>query len=267
MPHLRLSQLTRVFVTHLHGDHFYGLPGLLASRGLALGGASPVTVHGPDGLGRWLNTTMRMTGNRPAYPITNDVVTPDWSLSEYGFTVDVCPTDHRVESYAYRIREADNPGAFDVEKAVADGLPSGRLFGQLKAGEVVTLPDGRVVNGADYVGETKRGRVTVYTGDTRPSDKIIEFAANADMLIHEATFHSSEQAQAEKSAHSTSREAADVALRADVKALVMTHFSSRYDPETANLGIGMLLDEARSIFPNTSIANDLQRFAIDRPPI
>lgn len=267
MPHLRLSQLTRVFVTHLHGDHFYGLPGLLASRGLALGGASPVTVHGPDGLGRWLNTTMRMTGNRPAYPITNDVVTPDWSLSEYGFTVDVCPTDHRVESYAYRMREADNPGAFDVEKAIADGLPSGRLFGQLKAGEVVTLPDGRVVNGADYVGETKRGRVTVYTGDTRPSDKIIEFAANADMLIHEATFHSSEQAQAEKSAHSTSREAADVALRADVKALVMTHFSSRYDPETANLGIGMLLDEARSIFPNTSIANDLQRFAIDRPPI
>ncbi len=265
MSHLRLSQLTRIFVTHLHGDHFYGLPGLLASRGLALGGASEVTVHGPDGLGRWLNSTLRMTGNRPAYPIVNDVISPDWSLREYGFTVDVCPTEHRVESYAYRIREADNPGAFDVEKAIADGLPSGRLFGQLKAGEIVTLSDGRVVNGADYVGETKRGRMTVYTGDTRPTDSVIAFSANADMLIHEATFHSSEQAQAEKSAHSTSREAADVALRADVKELVLTHFSSRYDPDTAEIGMGMLLDEAKSVFPRTRLASDFQRFAIERP--
>lgn len=265
MSHLRLSQLTRIFVTHLHGDHFYGLPGLLASRGLALGGASEVTVHGPDGLGRWLNSTLRMTGNRPAYPIVNDVISPDWSLREYGFTVDVCPTEHRVESYAYRIREADNPGAFDVEKAIADGLPSGRLFGQLKAGEIVTLSDGRVVNGADYVGETKRGRMTVYTGDTRPTDSVIAFSANADMLIHEATFHSSEQAQAEKSAHSTSREAADVALRADVKELVLTHFSSRYDPDTAEIGMGMLLDEAKLVFPRTRLASDFQRFAIERP--
>ena len=264
MSHLRLSQLTRIFVTHLHGDHFYGLPGLLASRGLALGGATEVTVHGPDGLGRWLNSTLRMTGNRPAYPIVNDVISPDWSLREYGFTVDVCPTEHRVESYAYRIREADNPGAFDVEKAIADGLPSGRLFGQLKAGEIVTLSDGRVVNGADYVGETKRGRMTVYTGDTRPTDSVIAFSANADMLIHEATFHSSEQAQAEKSAHSTSREAADVALRADVKELVLTHFSSRYDPDTAEIGMGMLLDEAKSVFPKTRLASDFQRFAIER---
>ncbi|MFY8051781.1 MAG: ribonuclease Z, partial [Armatimonadaceae bacterium] len=177
----------------------------------------------------------------------------------------VCPTEHRVESYAYRIREADNPGAFDVDKAIADGLPSGRLFGQLKAGEVVTLPDGRVVNGADYVGETKRGRMTVYTGDTRPTDSVIAFSANADMLIHEATFHSSEQAQAEKSAHSTCREAADVALRADVKELVLTHFSSRYDPDTAEIGMEMLLNEAKSVFPRTRLASDFQRFAIERP--
>jgi len=264
-PHLRLSQLTRIFVTHMHGDHFYGLPGLLASRGLALGGASEVTIHGPDGLGRWLNSTLRLTGHRPAYPIVNDVVSQSWILRENGFTVDVCPTDHRLDSYAYRIREADTPGAFDVDKALADGLPSGRLFGQLKAGEIVTLPDGRVINGADYVGETKRGRMTVYTGDTRPSDAVIELSTGADLLIHEATFHSSEQAQAEKSAHSTSREAANVALRADVKELVMTHFSSRYDPDTADIGMGMLLDDARAVFPNTRLASDFQRFTIERP--
>lgn len=263
-PHLRLSQLTRIFVTHMHGDHFYGLPGLLASRGLALGGASEVTIHGPDGLGRWLNSTLRITGNRPAYPIVNDVVSQGWTLRDVSFTVDVCPTEHRVESYAYRIREADTAGAFDVDKALADGLPSGRLFGQLKAGEIVTLPDGRVINGADYVGETKRGRMTVYTGDTRPSDAVIELSAGADLLIHEATFHSSEQAQAEKSAHSTSREAANVALRANVKELVLTHFSSRYDPETADIGMGMLLEDARAVFPNTRFASDFQRFTIER---
>ena len=265
MPHLRLSQLTRIFVTHLHGDHFYGLPGLLASRGLALGGESNVTIHGPDGLGRWLNSTLRMTGTRPAYPIVNDVVDAGWSLNEHGFTVDVCPTEHRMESYAYRIREADNPGAFDIEKAISDGLPSGKLFGQLKAGEVVTLPDGRVINGADYVGEAKRGRMTVYTGDTRPSDAIVAFATGADLLIHEATFHSSEQAQAEKSAHSTSLEAADVASRARAKELVITHFSSRYDADTAQPGIDLLLRDAQSVFPSTRLANDFQRFSIMRP--
>lgn len=267
MPHLRLSQLTRIFVTHLHGDHFYGLPGLLASRGLALGGASEVTIHGPDGLGRWLNSTLRLTGNRPAYPIVNDVVAPGWSLTELGFTVDVCQTDHRTESYAYRIREADNPGAFDIQKAKADGLPPGRLFGQLKAGEIVTLPDGRVVNGADYVGETKRGRMTVYSGDTRPSDAVIALATGADLLIHEATFHASEQVQAEKSAHSTSREAAKVALSAGVKELIITHFSSRYDPEPADVGIEMLLQDAQTVFPNTRLAGDFQRFSIERPTV
>jgi ribonuclease Z len=206
-----------------------------------------------------------MTGNRPAYPIVNDVIDAGWSLSEHGFTVDVCPTEHRTESYAYRIREADNPGAFDVEKAIAAGLPSGRLFGQLKAGEVVTLPDGRVVNGADYVGEAKRGRMTVYTGDTRPSDAVVAFATGADLLIHEATFHSSEQAQAEKSAHSTTLEAANVALRAGVKDLVITHFSSRYDADTAQPGIDLLLRDAQSVFPSTRLASDFQRFSIKRP--
>lgn len=266
-PHLRLSQLSRIFITHMHGDHCYGLPGLLASRGLALGGESPITLHGPEGLGKWVITTMRLSGNRPTFPLHMDAVDTGWSLHDTDLTVTVAKTDHRTESYAFKVTESDALGSFDIARARAMQLPSGNLFGRLKAGEVVTLDDGRILDGSDFVGPAKPGRVSVYTGDTRPSHDIVTFATNADLLIHDSTFGTPEQDHAEKSAHSTAAEAAQIALSANVKQLVLTHFSSRYDAQGLAYDLKSLLQDAKDIFPNTVMASDFMRLTIERNPV
>jgi ribonuclease Z len=257
-----MSQLTRIFVTHMHGDHIFGLMGLLASCGLA-GNVQRVDIYGPPDLDEYLKACRRYSQTHFSYPIKVHTVRPGIVYEDAEFTVSCALLKHRVPAFGYRITEKDRPGHFDAKRAEALGIPSGPLYGRLKRGEVITLPDGRRVNGADLCGPTQIGRTLVYCTDTIFCDSAIGLAEDADVLIHEATFAHQEAELAYQRLHSTSTMAAQVALAARVKKLIMTHFSPRY-AQGNQVEIKDLLMEARSIFPDTDIASDFWSYEIPR---
>ena len=261
---LRLSQLEQIFITHLHGDHIFGLPGLLASRSMQNGGTTPVTLHGPLGLAEYLRCSLEISQSHLAFPYRVEVVRASRASTPSGvamqtvyedksYRVEALPVSHRIEAYGYLVTEKDQTGHFEVEKAKALGVPAGPLYGRLKNGETITLEDGRTIDGTTLIGPTIRGRKIAYCGDTIYTPHSIELARDADLLIHEATFLHEELAQAERARHSTAVMAAQVALRANVRTLLLTHFSARYE---ANQQLDTLLTEARQIFPNTFLAHD-----------
>ncbi len=253
---LKMGRLEHVFISHLHGDHVFGLPGLLATRSAAQGAATPVTVWGPPGLEEWLRLTLRLSGTGLVYPLAAHAVSEGLLWEDDAREVWCRRLAHRIPSYGYLVREKPRTGTFDAARAYALGLPPGPLFGRLKAGESVTLPSGRVVSGLDLVGPARPGRSVAICGDTAPTPAAAALAADADVLVHEATFSSEHQERAAQSGHSTAAQAARVAQEAGVGTLILTHFSPRYE-SGAPPGLDALLAEARAIFPNTLLAHDL----------
>lgn len=259
---LRVSQIRRIFVTHMHGDHTFGLMGLLASCGLA-GNPERIDIYGPPDLDEYLKACRRYSQTHFSYPVKVHTVKPGVVFEDEEFSVSCAPLKHRVPAFGYRITERDRPGHFDVEKAKALEIPSGPLYGKLKRGETVILPDGRKINGAELCGQTEVGRKVVYCTDTVYCESAIELAHDADVLIHEATFAHQDAELAYQRLHSTSTMAAQVALGAQVKQLILTHFSPRYAPGNP-IELRDLLEEARSIFPNTQLASDFWTYEVPR---
>jgi ribonuclease Z len=259
---VKVSQITRIFVTHMHGDHIYGLMGLLASCGLA-GNPSRIDIYGPPKLEDYLRASGRYSQTHFSYPVKVHTVQPGLIYEDDDFTVSCSPLTHRVPAFGYRVAEKDKTGRFNVEQAAALGIPSGPLYGKLKRGETVTLPDGRVVNGADLCGPTQIGRKFAYCTDTIYCDNAVELAQDADVLVHEATFSHQDAELAYQRLHSTSTMAAQVALGARAKQLIMTHFSPRYAPGNA-IELETLRTEAKAIFPNTIMAHDFMTYDIPR---
>lgn len=259
---LKVSQLSRIFVTHMHGDHIFGLPGLLASCGLA-GNVKRVDMYGPSGLEDYLKACSNLSHTHFSYPIQIHKSKPGVIYEDEEYLVSCQALKHRVTAYGYRITEKDKPGRFNVEKAKALGIPPGPIYAKLKQGAVVTLPDGRIINGAQLCGAPQKGRTFVYCTDTVFCESAIELAQDADVLVHEATFAHQDAEMAFQRLHSTSTMAAQVALAANVKTLIMTHFSPRYAPGNA-LRIEDLLTEAQAIFPNTFLAYDFFSYEIPR---
>ena len=256
---LRVSQLRRIFVTHMHGDHVFGLPGLLASLGLA-GSCGGIDLYGPDPLRDYLEGVMRTSSTRIGYPLRTHRVKEAAArgslvLDDDDITVRCTLLTHRVPAYAYRVDQKPRPGRFDVERARALGVPPGPVYGELKAGRSVTLDDGRVIRGEALCGPPRPGRSVVYCTDTVFSEAAVALARGADLLIHESTFSHGEAELAIARQHSTSTMAAQTALEAGVKRLVLTHLSPRYvagNPMTPD----DLVAEARAIFPETLVARD-----------
>ncbi len=256
---LRVSQLRRIFVTHMHGDHVFGLPGLLASLGLA-GSCGGIDLYGPDPLRDYLEGVMRTSSTRIGYPLRTHRVKEAAArgclvLDDDDITVRCTALTHRVPAYAYRVDQKPRPGRFDVDRARALGIPPGPVYGELKAGRSVTLDDGRVIRGAALCGPPRPGSSVVYCTDTVFSEAAVALARGADLLIHESTFSHGEAELAIARQHSTSTMAAQTALEAGVKQLVLTHLSPRYvagNPMTPD----DLVAEARTIFPETLVARD-----------
>lgn len=259
---LRVSQLRRIFVTHMHGDHIFGLLGLLASCGLA-GNVQRIDIYGPPDLDDYLKACRRYSQTHFSYPVKVHTVKPGVVFEDDEYVVSCALLKHRVPAFGYRIAEKDRPGHFDVKRATALGIPPGPIYGRLKQGEVVTLPDGRRINGADLCGPTQIGRKVVYCTDTIYCDSSVELAQDADVLIHEATFAHQDAELAYQRLHSTSTMAAQVALGAGVKQLIMTHFSPRYAPGN-ELEIKDLLAEAKAIFPKTDLASDFWTYEVPK---
>lgn len=259
---LKVSQITRIFITHMHGDHIYGLMGLLASCGLA-GNPSRIDIYGPPKLDEYLKACGRYSQTHFSYPVKVHTVQPGVIFEDEEFMVRCAPLTHRVPAFGYCVTEKDKPGRFDVDRAVALGIPPGPIYGRLKRGEAVALEDGRVINGAELCGETQTGRKFAYCTDTIYCENAVELANNADVLVHEATFAHQDAELAYQRLHSTSTMAAQVALAAQVKRLIMTHFSPRYAPGNA-IVLDDLLTEARAIFPDTIMAHDFFSYEIPR---
>jgi ribonuclease Z len=256
---LRVSQLRRIFVTHMHGDHVFGLPGLLASLGLA-GTCSGIDLYGPDPLRDYLEGVLRTSSTRIGYPLRSHRVKDAASsgallLDDDDITVRCTKLIHRVPAYAYRVDQKPRAGRFDVEQARVLGIPPGPIYAELKAGREVVLDDGRIINGASLCGPERPGCSVVYCTDTVFSEAAVELAQGADLLIHESTFAHAEAEMAFARQHSTSTMAAQTALAAGVKQLMLTHLSPRYVPGNP-VTPDDLLNEARAIFPNTELAKD-----------
>ena len=259
---LKVSQLSRIFITHLHGDHIFGLMGLLASCGLA-GNVNRIDLYGPPGLSEYLQSCTRYSQTHFSYPLKVHKVEPGVVFEDEEYIVTCDYLKHKVTAFGYRVIEKDKPGRFDVEKAKKLGIPSGPIYGQLKQGQVVTLPDGRIINGKELCGEAQIGRKFVYCTDTIFCDGAVNLAVDADVLVHEATFSHQDADMAFQRLHSTSTMAAQVALAAQVKLLIMTHFSPRYAPGNS-IVLDDLLKEARAIFPNTEMAYDFLSYEIPK---
>ena len=243
-----------VLVTHMHGDHVFGLPGLMQSMAM-LGRRRLLVVAGPPGLRRFLEEAALATYWLPPYPVWLAELAP-WErlVLPSGVVVEAFPVRHRVPALGYRLVEPPRRPRVDVEKARRLGL-SGPVLGRLQRGERVVLPDGRVVEPGDVVVERPRA-VVVYTGDTAPSETVVEAARGASLLIHDATFLSNMAKEAHGQGHSTALDAAVAARRAGVQVLALTHFSARYDDPS------VLLREARRVFPRTVAAVDCGRFVV-----
>jgi ribonuclease Z len=251
---LKISQISKIFISHMHGDHLFGLPGLLATAGLA-GGAKLIDVYGPQGLKEYLSSTTNYSETRFSYTLRVNTVKPGVVFEDGDFKVICDQLRHRISSFAFTSIEADRPGRFKLERAEELGIPKGPVYGELKQGKVVTLPDGRTLNGSEFTGPPIKGRRFTYCTDTIYCKSAVEIARGADLLVHEATFSNSDLDLAQQSLHSTTGMAARVAQEAGVQRLVITHISPRYafgaekSPED-------LLEEARSVFPHTDLAHD-----------
>ncbi|EAG9323816.1 ribonuclease Z [Listeria monocytogenes] len=254
---IKLSKLEKIFITHLHGDHIFGLPGLLSSRSFQ-GGESDLTIYGPVGITEYVETSLRLSGTRLTYKIIFNEIEPGLIFEDKMFSITVDELDHGLRSFGYRIVEKDKPGALNADKLIDDGVEPGPIFQKIKNGETVTLADGSVINGKDYIDEPQKGKIISIFGDTKATASELELALNADVLVHEATFEGDKEKLAGEYMHSTTIQAASLAKKANVKKLILTHISSRYDRDASK----ELLIEAQSVFENTEIAYDLAVFPI-----
>jgi ribonuclease Z len=239
-----------IYFSHYHSDHFIGLIGLVRTMGL-MDRSEPLVLYGPRGAQRVLGGALSVGIERNKFPVEIVEVKAGDTLPRTDYEIRVFETDHRADTVGYALVEHTRLGRFNPDLARSLGVPEGPLWGKLHRGETVELPDGRRVAPSDLVGPSRQGRTLVYTGDTRPHPAVTSASRGADLLIHEATFSDTEIERAKETGHSTAREAAEIALEAGVRRLVLTHISPRYSVDA-----GELLAEARAVFPNTTIARD-----------
>jgi ribonuclease Z len=240
----------KIFITHLHGDHVLGLPGLLQTMAL-MDRKEPVQVYAPEGLKDFLLCTKETLNFGLTYPVEiNEILAEGIVCDTTEYQVIASKSNHAIASYAYAFMEKPRPGKFYPKKAIALGVPAGELWSKLQRGEEVQATNGKTVKSNDVMGPLRSGRKIVYTGDTKPFENFAKFAEDADLVIHDCTFDNSLTEKADADGHSTPSQAAAQAKVANAKKLVLSHISARY-PD-ANL----LLEQAKEIFPNTILAED-----------
>jgi ribonuclease Z len=238
-----------VFFTHMHADHFLGIIGLLRTMGLQ-GRTEPMRLWGPVGAREILHEAVHLGVERVPFEIEIKELEQDAVLKREGYDIVAYRTHHGIRSLGFALVEHERLGRFDVARARELGVPEGPLFGKLHRGETIEF-DGKRVQPSDVVGAARPGRRIVYTGDSRPCKRTIEVSANADLLIHDATFSEEEAERALQTGHSTAREAAEVAKRAGALRLALTHISSRYADDPRGLE-----REAKHVFKNSFVAQD-----------
>ncbi len=243
-----LTELTEIFLTHFHADHWLGLPGMLKTFDLR-GRERPLAIHGPPGLRALLGLVLQMAGR-----VGFDLEVIELGLSDVlvrnGYRIAPVQAAHRGCAYGYVLFEDERPGVFDPHQAVRLGLAEGPEFGRVQRGETV-----RGVTPAQVLGDARPGRKLVLSGDTGPCESLRIAAHRADVLVHEATFAEQEHERAGETGHSTAVQAATLAREAEVGMLALNHVSTRHP-------LGVLRDEARAVFSPTVIPRDFDTIEI-----
>ncbi len=252
---LSYMQITHLFITHFHGDHFLGIPGLIQTMQLN-DRETPLHIYGPKGMIPLLNQLLQLGYFKPVYEIIVHELTSGEHIDLDGYTIETLAMDHGIPSLAYSLIEAKRPGRFNKPKALSLGIPEGPLFNKLQKGTAITLEDGTLVTPSMVLGPSRRGRKIVFSGDTRPTKNMISFAQDADVLIHEATFASDLEETALNYGHSTAAHAAEIAKKAKVKALYLTHISPRY------MDYRDIQDDAREIFAESYVPKDFDQVTV-----
>lgn len=253
---LSYQQITQIWLSHYHGDHCYGVPGLLKTMAINERDR-PLWVYGPPGLLKMVEAWRMLRGWPKEFPIHVQEVQPGDVIQREGYAVHVYAGDHGIQNLAFALQEPSRAGFFDKPKALSLGIPEGPLFGKLQRGETVTTRDGRTFTPEQVLGPARPGRRVAYSGDTQPCLGVMEAALGADLFICEATFTHDLVEKAREVRHMTAREAAGIALKARSHELVLTHISPRHRDSSP------VLEEAKAIFPNVTVADDFTHVVVE----
>lgn len=255
------SKIHTIFISHLHGDHIFGLPGFLTSQQM-MDRSNPLTIIGPAGIRRFYESVREISDFKITYPLYFKELTENepGPFLAGPFQVSAKVLHHRSTCYGYRFSEAAKPGRFNVEKAEQLGIPAGPLRSELQQGKTIHV-NGKIISPGEVLGPSHPGRTIVFCTDTLPCENTIILAQNATLLIHDSTFSKELTERALKTFHSTSVQAAEIAARAAVEKLFLWHLSSRHDENDEQ----EMLNEAREIFPETFLPGDFDTIEIQRP--
>ena len=252
---LNLNKIEKILISHAHGDHILGIPGILQTLSL-LNRERELFIYGSDGIIEFIKAVRKTIWFNPTFPIYVYQVKEGLVCIEKDYRIHATCTDHVLPGFGYGLVEHVRPGKFYPEHARVLGVPEGPLWSKLQRGEDVTLSNGKIIMSNEIVGPSRPGRKIVYTGDTRPSKSIIELAKNADLLIHDSNYDDDYVEMAMEKGHSTASQAAQIAVEANVKKLILTHFSPRYE------STDLMLLHAQATFRNTITAEDLMSIEV-----
>ena len=253
---LSFHRKMKIFITHMHGDHVLGLPGLIQTMSL-FDRQRKLEVYGPEGIREFIEAIHKTVQFTLTFPIEVSEITKSGVICEEDeYSVLAVKADHVIPNFAFALVEKPRPGKFYPERAKRLGVPEGPLWSKLQRGQSVKLPNGRIIEPSEVVGPPRPGRKIVYTGDTRPCENVVKLAENADLLIHDSTLDDELAEKAYEDGHSTPTQAAEIAKKAGAKMLILTHISARY--KTAD----KLLQQAEKIFPNVAVAEDFMKIDV-----
>ncbi|CUR50794.1 Ribonuclease Z [Nitrosotalea devaniterrae] len=239
----------KIFVTHLHGDHCVGILGLLQTMSLQ-NRTESVDIYGPTGIEEFIAANLKILNFGLTFPVRITRIKEGLVFDDSGYSVHVCEAEHSIPAYSYLFTEKDKPGKFYPDKAKALGIPEGKLWHELQSDKEVTI-DGKLVRPSDVMGEKRQGIKIGISGDTRPTEKLVEFFKGCNYMTFDSTYSDTLRDKAKDNYHSTAKEAAELAKKAGVSNLILTHFSARYED------VAELVSEAKTIHGFVTAAKDL----------
>ncbi|PZO94203.1 ribonuclease Z [Streptococcus halichoeri] len=260
--HIKPRKIKKIFITHLHGDHIFGLPGFLASRAFqASEEQTDIEIYGPVGIKSFVMTSLKVSGSRLPYRIHFKEFTENdlgLLMETDKFLVYGEQLAHTIFCIGYRIVQKDLEGTLNAEALKAAGVPFGPLFGQVKNGQDVVLEDGRLIRASDFISAPKKGKIITIIGDTRKTPASVRLARDADVLVHESTYGRGDDRMARNHGHSTNMQAAEIAKEAKAKRLLLNHVSARFLGRACR----QLEKDAATIFEPVKVVKDLEEVSI-----